>query len=100
MESLPEKVKANLKFKEPYEIYHGQGCKACREKGIVGRVAVFEIFQMTSELAGIISSGFTEKNLLEESRRQGMVTLRQDGILKALEGLVAIEKVLKETTEM
>ncbi len=100
LESLAEKVKASLKFKEPYEIYHGQGCKACQNKGIVGRVAIFEIFQMTPKLAEIISAGFTEKNLLEESQRQGMVTLRQDGIIKALEGLVTIEEVFRETVEV
>lgn len=61
---------------------------------------MFEVFQMTPELADIISTGFTEKNLSEEARRQGMVTLRQDGILKALEGLVRIEEVFRETMEM
>ncbi len=100
LESLPEKIKVNLKFKEPYEIYHGQGCKVCQNKGIAGRVAIFEVFQMTSKLAEIISAGFSEKNLLEESQRQGMVTLRQDGILKALEGLVTIEEIFRETVEV
>ena len=63
-------------------------------------MAIFEIFQMTPKLAEIISAGFTEKNLLEESQRQGMVTLRQDGIIKALEGLVTIEEVFRETVEV
>ncbi len=97
--SLPEKVKSNLKFKEPYEIYHGQGCKTCQNKGLVGRVAIFEVFRMTPELADIIGAGFTERNLFDESRRQNMITIRQDGILKALEGLVTIEEVLRETIE-
>ena len=97
LENLPEKVAE--KFKEPYEIYHGQGCKACQNKGLVGRVAMFEVFRMTPELADIISAGFTEKNLSEEARRQGMTTLRQDGILKALQGLVTMEEVLRETME-
>ncbi len=99
LEGLPAKIKANLKFKEPFEIYHGQGCKNCQDKGIVGRVAIFEVFRMTPELADIISAGFTERNLSEESRRQGMITLRQDGILKALEGMVTIEEVFRETIE-
>jgi len=104
LENLPENVIKNLKLKiknldEPYEIYHGQGCKTCQGKGIVGRVAIFEVFKMTPELRDIISAGFTEKNLLEESKRQGMVTIRQDGVLKALEGLVTIEEVLRETLE-
>jgi type II secretory ATPase GspE/PulE/Tfp pilus assembly ATPase PilB-like protein len=42
----------------------------------------------------------TEHKILEEASRQGMITLRQDGILKALKGLVSIEDVLKETTEV
>lgn len=99
IEALPEKIKAGLKHKEPFEIYHGQGCKACQGKGIFGRVAIFEVFRMTPGLANIINSGFSEKNLSEEARRQGMITLRQDGILKALEGLVTIEEVFRETIE-
>ena len=99
IESLPEKIKATLKFKEPYETYHGQGCKTCQGKGIIGRVAIFEVFRMTPELRDIISTGFTERNLIEESKRQNMVTIRQDGVLKALEGLVTIEEVLRETLE-
>jgi type IV pilus assembly protein PilB len=99
IDGLPEKVRANLKFKEPYEIYHGQGCKTCQGKGVIGRVAIFEVFRMTSQLRDIISTGFTEKNLLEEAKRQNMITIRQDGIIKALEGMVTIEEVLRETLE-
>lgn len=100
LDELPEKVKAGLKFKEPYEIFHGQGCKTCQNKGIVGRVALFEVFQMTSQLAEIISASFTENDFLKEACRQGIVNLRQDGIIKALEGLVTIEEVFKQTMEM
>lgn len=100
LDELPEKIKAGLKFKEPYEIFHGQGCKTCQNKGIAGRVALFEVFQITSQLAEIISASFTENDLLEEARRQGMITLRQDGIIKALEGLVTIEEVFRQTMEM
>lgn len=101
LETLPEKIKNKLKLSEPYEIYQSRGCQACQNKGTVGRLALFEIFQMTAQLAEIINSGvFTEKNLLEEARRQSMLTLRQDGILKSLEGLTKIEDVLRETAEM
>ena len=99
LDSLPEKIKATLKLKEPFEIYHGQGCKTCKGKGFLGRLAIFEVFKMTPELAEIIGIGFTERHLLEESRRQGMVTIRQDGVMKALQGLVSIEEVLRETLE-
>ena len=64
---------------------------------MVGRIALFEIFRMSKELGEIISGGFTESKLMAEARRQGMVTLREDGILKVLEGTVLLEEVMKET---
>ncbi len=85
---------------ENFNIYHSKGCQVCKNKGFSGRVALFEILEMTSQLKEIASKEPTEPKILEEALRQGMVNLRQDGILKALNGLVSIEEVLRETTEM
>ncbi len=98
LEKLPKELAEN--FHAPYEIYHSPGCEACKNKGVSGRIALFEIFQMTPELEEITNTNPTEHRILEEARRQGMISLRQDGILKALEGLVSIEEVLRETTEV
>ena len=65
----------------------------------MGRVAIFEALAMTPELEVIINAQPTENKILEEAQRQGMVTLRQDGIIKALEGLVSIEEIIRETSE-
>ena len=54
---------------------------------------------MTRELKGIIYSQANEIKIMEEARRQGMMTLRQDGIIKALQGLVSIEEVLRVAEE-
>lgn len=94
---MPEDIKQGLKFKPPFQTYRGAGCDKCKNKGMIGRQTIFEVLKMTPELSAIVSSGFTEKALLEESRRQGMITLRQDGILKALDGQILIEDILKET---
>ncbi len=83
-----------------YQIYHSPGCQACKGKGVSGRIALFEILEMTPQMREIVSSGAIEAKIFEESKRQGMITLRQDGILKALDGLVSIEDVLRETMEM
>lgn len=83
-----------------YEIYHSSGCAVCKNKGINGRVALFEILEMTPQLEAVISSEINELKILNESKKQGMVTLRQDGIIKALKGLISIEEVLKETMEV
>lgn len=96
------KLPADLgkKFSKPYKVYRAPGCPVCKGKGVIGRVAIFEIFQMTPQLAAIVSAGINEAKILEEARRQGMMTLRQDGIMKALEGLVSIEDVIRETEEL
>ncbi len=96
-DAMPKEMKD---FKQPYEIYQPVGCPVCNGKGFIGRVALFEILKMTPELQDIINSSPTERKILEEAKRQEMITLRQDGILKALKGMVSIETVLRETTEM
>ena len=80
------------------KIYRAEGCSACKNKGTSGRIALFEVFKMTKELQEIINTGPTELKIEEEAKRQGMISLRQDGILKALNGLVRIEEVLRETS--
>ncbi|MDP3901896.1 MAG: GspE/PulE family protein [bacterium] len=97
LSEMPESIRS--KYKAPYKIYHAGGCATCNQKGIVGRLAVFEAFKMTPQLSDIISSGVTENKLWDESKRQGMVTLRQDGILKSLDGRVSMEEVLRDTEE-
>ena len=76
------------------------GCSVCKDKGVVGRLGIFEVFRMTPELQGVMAGGMSEQKIQEESKRQGMITMRQDGILKALSGLVGMEEVLRETAEI
>ena len=95
---MPHEMVVNIKA--PFKNYRSPGCPACKNKGISGRVALFEVMEMTPELRKIISEDPDEPKILEESKRQQMITLRQDGILKAINGLVSIEEVLRETMEM
>ena len=95
LEAMGEK-----KYKEPYKIYHSSGCGVCKNKGTIGRLALFEVFVMTPELADILAGEIAENKLINEAKRQNMITLRQDGISKALDGLVIIEDVLRETEEL
>ena len=88
------------KYKPPYKVFQSEGCAKCQGKGAVGRLAIFEAFKMTPQLAEIIATGFSESKLWKEAERQGIITLRQDGILKALEGLVTIEDILRETGDL
>ncbi|MCX8015992.1 MAG: GspE/PulE family protein [Patescibacteria group bacterium] len=99
IDSLPSELKKKYK-KEKYEIYLPQGCKECNFKGVKGRIPIFEILKMTPSLEQVILTNPSEANLKAEAERQGMVTLRQDGIIKALEGIVSVDEVLKETVKL
>ena len=102
MKMLPPELKKTKSFKSPYTIYkkgNKPDCKICKGRGTSGRVALYEIIHMTRELGELINKGFTESTLWDEARRQGVATMRQDGMLKALEGLISVEEVLRETTE-
>ncbi len=94
---LPAEVTAS--YQKPYKIWHAKGCSVCKGKGIQGRAAIFEVLRMTPEFEEIITSNPTVQKITQEAKRQGMITLRQDGILKALEGLMSIEEILRETEE-
>lgn len=91
----PEELKG-IDLEKP-TVYESKGCDACNGKGVTGRVALFEMLLMTKELEQIIAGGVQESALMDEAKRQRMITLRQDGVIKALQGMVSIEAVLRET---
>jgi len=86
--------------KGPYKSYESPGCAACKGKGISGRVAMFEIMKMTRELENVISQKGGEGDIVKEAKRQRMITLRQDGVIKALKGMISLETVIRETEEL
>ena len=95
---LPEDLKgAASKYAKPYKIF--RPIKDSKERAFTGRIALFETLEMTRELETIINNDPSEGKIIDEARRQGLVTMRQDGIMKALEGTVSMEDVIRETSE-
>ena len=86
---LHELVPGNLK------LWKSPGCDKCSHTGTVGRIAIFEVFLVTDEVSRIIYEEANEPNLKKEAEKQGMITLRQDGIIKALKGLISIEELIR-----
>ena len=99
LSKLAKEVRETILYSPPYKIYKAPGCVKCKGKGTAGRVALYEVMKMTRELEDIINLGASEGKVRDEGLRQGMVSLRQDGIIKALDGAVSIEEVLGETAE-
>lgn len=80
-------------------VFQAKGCKKCGESGYSGRTALFEVFSMSEQLEEIILQDPSEAKLEAEAKRQGMITLRQDGILKVLKGVTTIEEVIRVSGE-
>ena len=76
---------------------HGAGCEACQGTGYHGRLGLFEIFLVPDEIRSMIYDNVTAVHLRQQARRNGMRTLREDGIRKMLAGLTTIEEVVAAT---
>lgn len=98
LEGLPPEL--TKQYREPYVVYRSRGCPACKGKGILGRTAIFEALEMSPGIEEVINTGPTLQKILKEAKAQGMIQLRQDGVLKALAGSVAIEEVIGSTGEV
>lgn len=87
---------AGVEAKPPYTVFKaGPGCKECSGKAYKGRVAIFEALAMTDDLERIILGGLSEEKLRAEAKRQGMLTMYQDGVLKVLRGMTSLEELLQ-----
>ncbi|HEX3137277.1 MAG TPA: type II secretion system ATPase GspE [Casimicrobiaceae bacterium] len=101
--ALPEVV-AELglhKFAPPGDItlYHAKGCKECAQTGFIGRISIMEMLPMSDPLRTHIMRHANSAELRTEAIREGMVTMYEDGMRKALNGSTTFEEVLRVTRE-
>jgi type II secretory ATPase GspE/PulE/Tfp pilus assembly ATPase PilB-like protein len=95
-----KKVLGNLyQSKGALKLYRGKKCPECNNTGYLGRIGIFEVLPVTEKIARLIlersDAGTIEKQALED----GMITLKQDGYLKVVEGITTIEEVLRVAQE-
>jgi type IV pilus assembly protein PilB len=75
----------------------GKGCTHCNKTGFRGRMGIFELMAMTSQVREMTFKGEPTQNVRKMARKQGMRTLFEDGMIKALKGLTTLEEVLRIT---
>ncbi len=76
-------------------LYRGKGCSECGDSGFLGRVGIFEVLPVSDKIAKMILSHADSTDIEKQAVEEGMITMKQDGYLKALEGLTTIEEVLR-----
>ncbi len=99
LENIPEVTRQQFNIPNEIKVWRAKGCPYCLNRGTKGRIAIYETLFMTPELEKIIIAGPTEEKLRNESKRQGMITMKQDGIIKALQGVVSLEEVMRVIEE-
>ena len=92
IESMPEAVKSQIKL--PKVIYKPKPSATC-PKGTRGRMAIFEVLSTSRALEKLILERPSDARIEEEAKRQGMISMRQDGVLKVLDGKIGLEELLE-----
>jgi general secretion pathway protein E len=77
--------------------YRGTGCQACLNTGYQGRTGIFELMSLDDSLKNLILKTSDSNAIKRKAVKQGMVTLRQNGVMKVLDGLTTVEEVLRVT---
>lgn len=77
------------------QFYRGKGCEACNHLGYKGRIAVFEILEMNRNVGNLVLQSAPDNQLEDQAKKDGMITLKQDGLIKALQGLTTLEEVFR-----
>lgn len=100
IENMPKDTAKDLP-KSDFTIYRPakEGCKECGGKAFSGRIAIFEVLEMTDQLENIILTNISEAAIRKEAQRQGMITMFQDGVLKVLAGDTSIDELLQVAQE-
>ncbi len=104
IQELPETTKKQLpptvgNNEEELTIFQPTGCKKCGVSGFTGRIAIMETLEMSDRIAELMHGDISEAKIVKIAREEGMITIRQDGILKALDGITTLEEVLRVTAE-
>ena len=101
MSKVPEEALAALGVPESqiskFTTYQGKGCQNCNHSGYRGRTGLFEVMEITPKLQDLVLSGSSTSNIRAQSRKEGMLTLREIGVLKIKAGVTTLEEVLRET---
>jgi general secretion pathway protein E len=83
----------------PVTLYRAKGCSACNGSGYHGRIAIIEVLTLSDAIRRLILQHADAGSLRQAAREEGMLSMYEDGCLKALDGTTNIEEVLRVTQE-
>ncbi|WP_051524426.1 GspE/PulE family protein [Sulfurihydrogenibium subterraneum] len=90
---------SGLEINENTKIFRGIGCQVCNFTGYKGRTGIHELLKVDENVKSMIIEEASTETIKKYALEHGMKTLRQDGILKVLQGITTVEEVIKNTLE-
>ncbi|HEV2339293.1 MAG TPA: ATPase, T2SS/T4P/T4SS family [Patescibacteria group bacterium] len=81
------------------QLYKGKGCEACGDSGYIGRIGIFEVLPVSEKVSRLILEHPDSETVEKEAVVEGMITMKQDGYMKVLQGVTTIEEVLRVAQE-
>jgi type II secretory ATPase GspE/PulE/Tfp pilus assembly ATPase PilB-like protein len=90
---------AEVTLPETLQFYHSTGCAECHNLGYQGRIGIYEVMEVNDSVKELILANVSSLKLRAQAFQDGMVTMVQDGLLKALEGITDVEEVFRVAGE-
>jgi len=98
IDKLPKAEKEKLRSKD-FKFFKGKGCRDCSDTGYKGRIGLYEVLEVSESIKELIAKRGSSVEIKDASVKEGMTTMIQDGILKALSGETTLEEVWRVTRE-
>ncbi|OQA52627.1 MAG: Type II secretion system protein E [candidate division WS2 bacterium ADurb.Bin280] len=103
--NLPQSVSFQVKkeleklnLNTPIKFYKGDGCPNCTD-GFKGRLGIYEVLKMSREIEDLILDKKSAQDIFTQASKEGMITMKQDGLIKAIKGLTTVDEVFRVTRE-
>jgi general secretion pathway protein E len=90
-----KKVYAEDMGEEPATLHRGEGCNLCSGTGYQGRTGIFELLVISEEIGRMLTSNVSIIDIRAQSVREGMATLKHDGMLKVRDGITTMSEVVQ-----
>ncbi|MDB5238836.1 MAG: pilB1 [Candidatus Parcubacteria bacterium] len=80
------------------KIWSAVGCEKCNKTGYKGRIGIYEAILMDQEIEKVVQSSASDREIWQAAKKQGLLTMKQDGVIKVLQGITSLEELERVIT--
>ena len=95
IETMTQEIGMSKLLVKNMKLYSATGCDKCNHSGYLGRIGLYEIISLNDNVRNIIREWATSEEILKVARESDMITMQEDGILKAMKWFTTIEEILR-----